>query len=252
MPKERLPSSLELISAARNLFENIVWLKLFEESYEWGGRFYGIFLKENLDDISDLLQKLESEIALFEQAQVDDETITNSMIAEVTEVKSIDGDTTTIITKYDRLREALDQQVRRSFSLYAAASKFNGYTYQIHLLREKEIPRILKWKDKIEAHRKVFRTWSGSDSKFDKLSKKITWRLAAKSVGLESQYDYLYRVSSRLLHSGPMNIITEKNLTEQEQMVLLEYMVVAVRDAFDLVERFDYPGRLNMIYVETD
>ena len=126
LSKERLPSSLELISAARNLFENIVWLKLFEDNYEWGGRFYGIFLKENLDDISGLLQKLESEIALFEQAQAEDENISNSMIAELTKAKSIDGDKTAIIAKHDRRRETLDQKVRRAFTLYAAASKFNG------------------------------------------------------------------------------------------------------------------------------
>jgi hypothetical protein len=252
LSKERLPSSLELISAARNLFEIIVWLKLFEDNYEWGGRFYGIFLKENLDDISGLLQKVESEIALFERAQAEDENITNSMIAELAKAISIGSDTTAIITKHNRLRETLDQKVRRSFSLYAAASKFNGYTFQIHHLREKEIPRILEWKKKIEAQREDFRKWTRSISKFNDLSKMIRWRREAKSVGLEGQYDYLYRLSSRLLHSGPMSIITEKALTDQEQMVLLEYMVVAVRDVFELVERFDFPGRLSMFYVETD
>lgn len=252
LPKGRLPSSLEIISSARNLFENIVWLKLFEESYAWGGRFYGIFLKENLDDIIGLLQKLESEIALFEQAQEEDDAITNSMIAEATKEANSDRDMATITATRDSRREALDQKVRRSFSLYAAASKFNGYGYQIHILREKEIPRILERKKSIEAHREAFRKWAGSDSRFDDLSKMIMWRREAKSVGLENQYDYLYRLSSRLLHSGPMNIITEKELTDQEQMVLLEYMVVAVRDAFELVERFDYPGRLNMIYIEAD
>jgi len=252
LPRERLPSSLELISAARNIFENTVWLNLFEHNYEWGGRFYGIFLKENLDDISGLLQKLESEIALFEDAEAEDETITNSMITELKEAKGIDGDTATIIAKHDKRREALDQRVRRSFSLYAAASKFNGYSLQIHLLREKEIPRILDWQKKIVARREALRKWAGSDSRFDELSKMIRWRREAKLVGLESQYDYLYRLSSRLLHSGPMNIITEKQLTDQEQMVLLEYMVVAVRDVFELVERFDYPRRAKMFYVETD
>lgn len=160
LPKGRLPSSLELISAARNIFENIVWLKLFEHSSEWGGRFYGIFLKENLDDISGLLQKVESEVTLFEHAQSEDDAITNSMLAEFAKAKNTDGDATTMITEHNRRREALDQKVRRSFSLHAAASKFNGYTYQIHLLREKEIPRILELKKKVEAHREAFRRWA--------------------------------------------------------------------------------------------
>ncbi len=79
---------------------------------------------------------------------------------------------------------------------------------------------------------------------------KWNWRGEAQRVGMGDQYDFLYRLTSRLLHSSPMNIVTEKELTDGEKFTLLEYMVVSIEDTFWLIESFDFPGKIDGILIE--
>lgn len=67
---------------------------------------------------------------------------------------------------------------------------------------------------------------------------------------MADQYDFLYRLTSRLLHATPMNMITEKELLEPERIMLLEYIVVTAEDILDAIEDFDFPGRMNLVAIE--
>lgn len=252
LPHDRTPTTLELLSATRNLFENLIWLKLFEENKEWGLRFYAQFLEENRKDLEELTAKIGDEIVLFKNADRDDSKITDSMIASVANASDDIEQIASIQSNHQQLHDELDQRVRRSFSLYAAAAKFNGYSYQIHLLESKELPRHLERLGELEERVEAFKTLVDDDELFLRYSKRTNWRDMAKTVGMLDQYDYLYRLSSRLLHSGPMNILTEKQLSESEQMVLLKYMVVAAKDVIELIDGFHFPGRLEMAYFEVN
>lgn len=146
----------------------------------------------------------------------------------------------------------LDAIARRSFAIHAAAAAFNGYEYQVHLIEQRERQRIGERLTTIEAWVQDFKDEIADDTLFDRYTAKFNWRAEAQRVGMLSEYDYLYRLTSRLLHSTPMNIITEKELIEAERTILMEYMVIGATDALDIIERYDFPNRLNIAMIEID
>jgi hypothetical protein len=154
----------------------------------------------------------------------------------------VDDDLVRLQALERRQREELDRAARRSFSLYAAAATFNGYSYQAHLLKSKEIPRYRAQRELIQQHLSTFEAEVADEQKLKRFLGKWQWRNEAERVGMQQHYDYLYRLSSRLLHATPMNVITEKDLSESERIVLLEYIVVATLDALDAIDAFDFPG----------
>lgn len=83
LPSGRVPTSLELLSAVRNLFENLIWLKLFELGPEWGLRFYGRLLRDQIEDLNGLLSKNEEEAALFQELARQDSAIIDTTFSFV-------------------------------------------------------------------------------------------------------------------------------------------------------------------------
>jgi hypothetical protein len=47
------------------------------------------------------------------------------------------------------------------------------------------------------------------------------WKKYAQKVGMLTDYRFIYAYTSRLLHAGPVNIVTEKVLGEDERFLLL-------------------------------
>ena len=253
LPHDRLPSSLELIAAARNLFENLVWTKLFQLDPKWGEHFYGRFLKDQLDDLNGLTAKIMAEIELFKIFDEEDSAATDQWIADLDSGSESRPDhIKSARDKHDERLVEIDRRARRTFSLYATQAVFNGYGFQVHLLESTELPRIQSELANIQARVDAFKSEVNDEAKIDRYFRNFNWAHAANLVGMMPQYEYLYRLTSRLLHSGPMNILTEKELSESEQMILLEYMVVAAMDIFELIEAFDFPGRLRVAMIELE
>ncbi len=59
------------------------------------------------------------------------------------------------------------------------------------------------------------------------------WKARADEVEMTAQYDFLYSYTSKLPHSTPMNLITEKMLSPSETLTMLEYAFVAISDLLD-------------------
>ncbi|GGD79839.1 hypothetical protein [Rhizobium anhuiense] len=253
LPLDRPPSSLELLSAARNLFENLVWLRLFELGSEWGLRFYGRLLQDEIEDLNGLLSKIETEAELFRELDKEDDAITDAWADALRALPLEDEDQVAAAqAEHQRQCAELDARARRTFSIYAAAAAYNGYGYQAHLLENKEQNRVRRQLAAIEARLEEFSKEIADEVLLKKYLSKFNWREEAKRVGMVAQYDYLYRLTSRLLHSGPMNIVTEKQLSDSEQTILLEYMVIGSTDVLDLIERYDFPGRVNLALFELE
>ena len=49
-----------------------------------------------------------------------------------------------------------------------------------------------------------------------------------------------------------MNIVTEKELTEGERLTLLEYVVVSIQDTLEHINCFEFPGKFDARFVDTD
>src|SRR5690606_21517291 len=82
--------------------------------------------------------------------------------------------------------------------------------------------------------------------------RKWNWSDQASKAGLQKHYDFIYRLTSRMLHSTPQNIVTEKTLTESERLLVMDYHVVAGGDLLREIEIFDYPGRAAALAVEIE
>jgi hypothetical protein len=79
----------------------------------------------------------------------------------------------------------------------------------------------------------------------DRIGPRWNWRDRAVEVGMLAQYEFLYSYTSKLLHSTPMNLITEKALSDSETLTMLEYSFVAISDLLDEIEAFKFAGRVN-------
>lgn len=228
-----------------------MWLKLFEKDQIWGEAFYAKFLEESIADVKGLIAKIEQEIELFQEAEIEDREITRQM-CEAFQEKGVDKDgSAAVFQKYETMRSELDERVHREFSIFSEAAKVNGYGFQTSLLKTKELPRCRDELSKLEMKKTSLENLIGADQLKKHLSR-TNWRQSAQTVGMVRQYDYLYRLSSRLLHSGPMNILTEKDLTESEKNVLLGYVTVAAKDILELVKNFQFTGKIEMLYFEVE
>ena len=65
---------------------------------------------------------------------------------------------------------------------------------------------------------------------------KWKWYDSAKAVGMEPEYQYIYRYTSRLLHATPTSFYTtSKNLELTEMRLFLEDVYVRLLDVLDVV-----------------
>lgn len=251
LPRDREPSSVELLASARNLFENLVWLKLFLLDVSWGVFFYGQLLKNQQEDLSGMITKLNEEAALFHSLDEDDSAIIDGVFHDLGEVDQPSADyVAERSAELNRRKEELDRRARRMFALYATAATFNGYGYQAHLLQTKQIPHWQQQLDIIRSKIDDFMLEVDDQAKSARYLGKWNWRGEADRVGMVGQYEFLYRLTSRLLHATPMNIVTEKDLLEGERLTLLEYIVVTTEDVFDAIDRFDFPGKIEAFFLD--
>ena len=217
--RDREPSSFELLASARNLFENLVWLELFSLDSSWGIFFYGQLLKNQQEDLSGMITKLKAEASLFLALDDEDSAIIDSVFNDLGEVDQPSDDyMAERSAELNRRKEELDRRARRTFAVYGAAATFNGYGYQAHLLQTKQIPH---WQQQLDLiHRRIddFVADVGDRARSSRYLGKWNWRGEADRVGMVDQYDFLYRLTSRLLHATPMNIVTEKDLLEGERL----------------------------------
>ncbi len=247
------PSSMDALALARYLFENLVWLRLFLVDHSWGLFFYGQFLKNQRDDVSGLIEKLTAEAEMFEKFDKEDSKIIDDILKksgdseEFSEAK-ISGISIEIRSR----KEELDRRARRTFALGAAAATFNGYGYQAHLLRTKNLPMLQQNLDLVEGHIDAFKNELKNEDLAKKYLGRWNWRGEADRVNMADQYDFLYRLTSRLLHATPMSIITEKQLLENEFILLMEYVVVSLQDVVTAISEFEFPGKISAVCINTD
>lgn len=64
------------------------------------------------------------------------------------------------------------------------------------------------------------------------------WLERARDVRMDAQYRFLYSFTSKLLHSIPLNIITDKMLSDLEAVMILDYIVVSAADLLEIIEQY--------------
>jgi hypothetical protein len=249
-----LKSSVELIALARNIFENLIWLKLFNKDRHFGLIFYRQLLTQQLDSQKQAIEKANEEIALFKELRDEESPDFDAVSHLITKDEPSEDDTRTIRDYITAHEAVVDAKVRATFSLYGEQAKTNGFDFQAYLIETKAIPHHRERIETIKLHLQELQNSlpTGLPVAMQKeLDDPLRWVWSdrASSVGMRSHYKFLYTYTSRLLHSTPMNLITDKELDESETCTLLDYLCVAVNEAYVEVEQFEYPGKVNAFFV---
>ncbi|MFV3014858.1 hypothetical protein ACM9HO_03985 [Pseudomonas sp. KHB2.9] len=250
----KLDGDTELVALARNLFENIIWLRLFNKDHGYGLVFCYQLINEQLKSQEQVIEKARGEIALFEELAEEDKPDLGPY-SHVTHQSSASEEEIEKAREYLSNQSAMvDSKARSHFSIYAASAKHNGYSYQAHLIATKVIPHH---EERISVLRKhlddLKKSHSEADlSKLEELgaTKRWNWFDKAKNVGMAEHYHFLYAFTSRSLHCTAMNIITPKALEDSERHLLLDYIFITSNNCYDEIEKFNYPGKVNLAYVD--
>lgn len=248
---EREYKTYELLAIARNLFENLVWLRLMSGNLQYGLVFYANLLKEQTQHNERTIKKWSDEADLFEEMDKEDHQALASTIGSL----PADATPEQVQAAQAAHREAieeLDARVRQEFSIYGEQATHNGYSYQAHLIRTKALPVVRARQEEIAQHQADFDAEAASllTPVFIKMLKdKWNWFERAKEAGMEKNYRFIYSYTSKLLHSTAMNLITERELAPQEESLVLDFIVVSAKDLLAQIEGFSYPGQARMLFV---
>lgn len=251
----RSNETFSLLAIARNVFENLVWLRLMNSNINYGLVFYSHLLRGQDEHHTGFIKKIKDEIEIFEvAAQIDAEAVKsaiNSIQPEGTQEEMASAFRASLSHQTDML----DEMIRREFSLYAEQATSNGYEFQAHLMQQQAIPAH---ENQLAIIRKFSAAFSSAlptllDAKFQGLAvSKWNWFDRAKEVGMEKHYRFIYSYTSRMLHSTPINVITEKSLSNNEKLIFLDYIVLACGDILSLIDKFAHPGMIEAVMINID
>lgn len=244
-----------LLAIARNIFENLVWLRLMHANLDYGLVFYSHLLRGQEEHHTGFIQKIRDEVELFEVAdQIDGAAVTSAMnLIRSTDIP--EDKVGAFRAALSHQTDMLDEMIRREFSLYAEQATFKGYSFQAHLMRQKAIPAH---EEQLALIRKSSADFSSAlptllDAKFQNLAtSKWNWFDRAKEANMEKHYRFVYGYTSRLLHSTPINVITDKSLSNEEQVIVLDYIVLACGDILSLIAQFTFPGMSEAMMINVD
>lgn len=154
--------AVELVALSRNLFENLIWLCLFEKDRMYGLLFYRQLLQAQLDSQKKAMEKAKEEIILFKKADELDNPDFSAFDEMFSKEHPTEEELAAVGESMRRKREEVDQMVRDQFSLYAEQAKYNGYGFQAHLIETKALPQHEEQISLFEEHLTALEsTWSG-------------------------------------------------------------------------------------------
>jgi len=251
--ESKLESDTELVALARNLFENIIWLKLFNEDADYGLVFYHHLLSEQLKSQQQVIEKNIGEIKLFKELAEEDK-IDFGPYTELMNKTSASEEELNQAREYLSNQGArVDEKARNAFSIYGESAKVNGYSYQAHIIETIVIPEHEKRISVLNAHLEELNN-SHSEAELSKLKKlgvsNWNWYAKAQIVKMKDHYHFLYAFTSRSLHCTAMSTITPKILDDKERYLLLDYIYITSSNCYDEIEKFSYPGKVDLAYVE--
>lgn len=253
-----LEQDVALIALARNIFENLIWLKLFNQDKHYGLVFYRQLLQQQLDSQKQAITKALEEIKLFKELALEDKPNLNSIAHLVNENTTRQEKIKILSDHVNACAEKVDLKARSSFSVYAQQAKYHGYAYQAHMiekdaipLHEERIKTLNEFMSNLLSHKPVDLN-PLLKHEFQEKAPRWNWADRASKLGMTSQYTFLYAFTSRLLHATPMSLITPAELSSQERCLLLDYLCLSVQASYEEIDRFKYAGQVNVISISDD
>jgi hypothetical protein len=227
--------TLGVISLTRYVFELLVWLRTIQKTPLKSLRFLMLSLKDGEDHTLQHIAHLEAEAQFLDVIAEHDDPIPGMMALQEEHGENL---TAEIVRNAEKARmDVIDFEARRHFIAYAADAKVNGYGFQAHMIRKKAVAAAQADLENKRQARRDFVDRFGQ-SLIDEAGgvSKWNWFDSAKAIGMDPEYQYIYRYTSRLLHATPTSFYTtSKNLELTEIRLFLEYVYVRLLDVIDVV-----------------
>jgi len=226
--------TMSVISVARYIFELSIWLKLFERDPRYGLVYYAQLIKTQYHYWGNYRKQLDREISLLKRFEQEEKEAISKSIFQIKQISDPEEQQQAAYNAPKAVSDFIDKQAARHFSIYAEQAKTNGYGLQAYLVKEKVIPEIEKSLADSDQEKAAFDSAVPADVK-NLIADNWKWNQMAHKVGLDDEYDFIYRFSSQLLHATPVSITTnQKNLELSELVVFLKYIHVKIIDILEL------------------
>lgn len=230
--------TIGIVAVSRYIFELSVWLKLFEQDRKYGLVYFSELMSTQLRYYRDYRKQLDREVALLNRFELLEKNLQAHRINELKQVSTNGQRRETHLASPTMLMEEIDAQAARHFSIYAAQAKTNGYGFQSHLIEKQVIPQVDQSIDELEREKAKFSENAHQEVK-SLIPERWQWRQMAQKVDLVEEYDFIYTMSSKLLHATPASITTnQKNLELFEIEMFLRYIRVKLMDIIELARAY--------------
>lgn len=222
-----------LLVVTRYLFELTIWLKLVLQEEDNLRTYQYQLIDGQLRYYQDQRAHILLEIALFNRfSKLEQEKLSSAFESN----KAHDP------TVIEKIVAEIDGEVSRQFSIYGENAKSNGYSFQAFLLESKMLPRIDTCISELQAELDIYEN-QGFGAAGERAKKKWNWKSEAKKVGMESEYDFIYCFTSKLIHATPASISTDQqNLGTDEMRVFLKYIHIRLQDICRMVSQLMEAG----------
>lgn len=230
-------NTLSLVAVSRYLFELSIWLKLFEKDSRYGLLYYGQLIDTQRRYYESTLSQMKREHKILRDC-------------EVKERRELDAQLPAQSTPEDRARvrreiaEAIDKVAARNFSIYAEEASLDGYGPQANHIQFRAIPEVMNSLNGLAGDQNTFDQSvlpHIKDLWLDAKGKRRRWRWneMAELVGMETEYEYIYAFSSKLLHATPSSISTNQmDLLPDEYIVFMRYVEAKLMDLVEVSKKY--------------
>lgn len=219
-------SLIENYSSLRYILETLIQteLLLVEPKYTYM-LFYSIH-NHQIDKTDKFIERIKKEIQIMEKYELEDRQ-TIKILSDGVKLKE---DLEISQAKFKKAERELDDRADLEYIMFCGDFKYMGYGFTKSILETKILPQYqerlkLFEKSKTETAKKLlnktavtrlFQFNNQYTKVFTELKDTRSWKVKAKKVQLEDEYELVYDLSSAVLHSISYSYLTSKEIEEGE------------------------------------
>lgn len=224
--------TLGVLSLCRYTFELVIWLKHIQMDQRFALVYARMLIKDQIKFYENLDRHLQHEINLYKSLDMEEKAAHNRILDAAIATSDFEDKTVigqNIIKDIYAASGHIDDKLALKFAIYSSETEHNGYSLQAHLIKTQAIPQAL---DYVTKNRESLTKFNGHwATTIEELGlKEWKWKERAQHVNMESEYEFIYSCTSRLLHATPASLTTnQKCLEDEEALMFLRYVKIQFR-----------------------
>ena len=234
------------LAVTRYVFELTVWLRHLQKDPRYGHVYYRILVAKQLDYYTDLHAHLKREVEFLQTVDDQETELLKQKAGDLMRLPDEAAQKLAASRLSREVVEEIDRRAARQFTLYAEQARTNGSSFQAHFIETKVLPKVSRsiadLQNELDSVDHDLPTESRSLIPKGK-RRDWNWRDEARAVGMESEYEFIYTYTSRLLHANPTSLTTDqKNLEPDEITMFVRYVHVRLLDAIEMARGLSSTG----------